>query len=168
MSNIWKLEEITIYYPSLNTSFNTSYPILEKIYALEYVRFRKDNNRLDISFEPEYYSNLYRIISYNNIIPIDDSNINNTKIMLNKYNLSFNQEDIDKSETNFLVLENDEDYNFDYKTNIELIESGNYGMPLKYTSKLSINNYDSLDDYERKELENIIINNIIKIIFEKI
>ena len=164
MSNIWKLEEICIYYPS----FNTSYTILEKIYALEYVRLRKDNNRLDISFEPEYYSNLYKIISFNNIIPIDDSNINNTKIMLNKYNISFNKEDIDKSETNFFVLENDEDNNYDYKTNINLIESGNYGMPLKYISKLSLNNYDLLNDFEKKELENIIINDIINIIFEKI
>lgn len=164
MSNIWKLEEINIYYPS----FNSYSGILENIYALGYVRFTNNINRLDFAFDRDYYTNLYRIIDYNNIIPIDDSTMNDTKKMLDKYNLTFNHENIDISNVNFMVLENDEDYNYDYKTNINMIESGDYGMPIRYTSKISVNRYDILDDNERKELENIIINDILKIIFEKI
>jgi len=101
---------------------------------------------------------LYRII------------INTTKIgnVIDKYNLTFNYENIDISNVNFMVLENDEDYNYDYKTNINMIESGDYGMPLRYTYKISVNRYDILDDDERKVLEDIIINDILKIIFKKI
>ena len=55
-------------------------------------------------------------------------------------------------------MENDEDGNYDTKTNINLIKSGDYGFPINYNSKYLINNYEySNNENEKKEIETVIL-----------
>lgn len=163
MSNIWKLKEISIFYPS----FNFSNDRLENIYALNYIRLLNNNYRLDISFEDDYYSSLYKINTDNSITPIDNIKLDDTNKLLNNYNLSI-LNDIDKLYVNFFVLENDEDGNRDYRENINIIESGDYGLPIKYKCNLSLNNYYELNVEEQNILETVLLEDIIKIVLDKI
>jgi hypothetical protein len=47
-------------------------------------------------------------------------------------------------------MENDEDGNYDSKSNINSIKSGDYGYPINYNSKYSINNYEYLRNENKK------------------
>lgn len=62
----------------------------------------------------------------------------------------------------YQVYENDDDGNYDTKTNIELIKSGDYGYPITYESQYSISDYEFTSNLDVKEqIENIILKNIL-------
>jgi hypothetical protein len=55
------------------------------------------------------------------------------------------------------MYENDDDGNNNTETNIELVKSGDYGYPITYDSKYSLNNYEYSSDLGfRKQIENLI------------
>ena len=188
----WTLTHIEINYPSLNdekTLYKYSGPNIIKHYAIDKLTFtlvanntNNTNNANDTN--TEYYLNMYFCLDFQKSAvfeirqknsleeePLAEGNIDRDTISsaLNKLGLVpftfvFESTDFINNDTNYLYIENDDDWNHSNEENIESIKSGDYGYHLTYQSKYTINEYPN-NEIESGAIKQI-INNGIKEIFD--
>lgn len=158
---MWKLNRIEITYPSLDSKINNKNA--SKYYALTHLNFTYDNYQLQFNFEFDNRE-MFSLLDFSNIKNpkiLEDINISELQQILTKYNLPSFNPIITGEDINYMFFENDEDGNYDNETNIEHIKSGNYGYPISYETKYSFRDYEyTSDDKIKKDIENLIINNL--------
>jgi hypothetical protein len=160
---MWKLSKIEITYPSPNIKNNKSSNNVTKYYALGGLYFSYGNYQLQFSFDLDNDKN-FSLVDFSdkkNPNIIEDTSFDKLEEILSKHDLPNFNPIIYDQEINYLIYENDDDNNYNMETNIDLIKSGDYGYPVVYESKYSLNEYEYSSDLSLKQqLENLILNNI--------
>ncbi len=168
----WNLTNIEINYPSLNDNCTPISSKTMQYYAIDHLTFKYADYCLNLhfteDFQKKYVFDINKINSdYELLVEGDISQtlISNELIKLNlpQFNFKF-EEIIFSSNIQYFYMENDDDYNYDAKQNIEFIKSGDYGYVIEYKSNYTIKEY--FDNETETDAIKQIVNNGIKKIFE--
>lgn len=157
MSN-WKLIKVDLVYPT-GSSNNSSV----KYFAISGINFMYGIYQLQFGYDDSKSFGLVDFTNPKNPNIVYEGPINTINESLEKFNLpKFYLDVIECSDqVNYFIMENDDDGNLDTSTNIKLVKSGDYGYPVKYNSKYSVDSYEySCNEQEKKEIEKIILGQI--------
>ncbi len=155
----WQLSKIDLTYPTISKKNDISDL---KCFAVSGINFNYNEFQLQFGYDNSKSFGLLDFSNKKNPKIICEGLISETNELLEKLNLpKFNFDLTTSHQITYFLIENDEDGNYDTKTNVGLIKSGDYGFPINYNSKYLINNYEySINESEKKEIEKIILESL--------
>ena len=162
---MWKINGCSIVFPSLD---NNTQKYNNKIFAISEINYTYQSYKLSLGFDMESGFNLIDNADKKNPKIIAENSFDKLNIILEKFNLpklNKYEQNIISDEFKIFMVENDEDRNNDYESNINSITRGDYGFPIKFTEELYIGDYEyTNDDKIKSNIKNIIIYNLNKCI----
>ncbi len=158
--SIWKLIKVELVYPTgLSGKSNT------QCFAISGLNFSYKNYQLQFGYDDSRSFGLVDFTNQKKPNIVYEGTIDEISKSLEKFNLpefNFNPNNYD-GPINYFITENDDDGNHDAKTNINLVKSGDYGYPIDYNSKYSVDYYEySSNEKEKQEIESVILDCIQK------